>query len=87
MEIIEESLKTCSDHLNESLDILPISDGQSEIEAVGALTIKCKTLNEKLHKLKLSEGSGDISKILKRLEITLEKPKETVLDHTKILKV
>lgn len=87
MDIIEESLKTCSDHLNESLDILPISDGQSEIEDLGALTIKCKVLNEKLHKLKLFEGSGDTSKLLKRLETTLEKPKETVLDRTKTLKV
>lgn len=85
--MVEETLKTCSRHLNESLDILPIADGQSEIETLGALTLECKALKEKLPKIKSTEDSGDTSKIVQHLNIALDKPKVTLLEHIKTLKV
>lgn len=85
--MVEESLKTCSLHLNESLDILPILNGQNEIKALGDLTTEWKLLKEKLPKIVSINESDNILKILKHLEISLEKPKVTLLDHIKILKV
>lgn len=87
MEIIEESIRTCSDILNESLDILPISDGQCAIENVGSLSTECKALKDKLHKKRCTVDNGDVSKVFKRLETALEKPKDTLSDHIKTLKV
>lgn len=87
MEIIEEYLKTCSNHLNESLDILPISDGQSEIEAVGKLTADCNTLKDKFGKVELANDSGEFSKIFQRLETTIKKPKDTLSENIMALKV
>lgn len=87
MEILEESIRTCSDSLNESLDILPISDGQNEIETMGSFTTECKALKDKLYKTRSTMDNRDISKIFKHLESVLEKPKDTLLDHIKTLKV
>lgn len=89
MEIVEQSLKTCSDRLYESLDILPISDGQNEIETIASLTTECKTLRELLNKILSTAPAteAEISEIYSRLESTLEKPKDTLLDQIKTLKV
>lgn len=86
---MEQSLKTCSGRLYESLDILPISDGQNEIETVGSLTTECKTLRELLDKILPTTPAteAEISEIYSRLENTLEKPKDTLLDQIKTLKV
>lgn len=87
MEIVEEYLKTCSNHLNESLDILPISDGQSEIESLGIVTTECKTLKDKFNKSGLATESEEFSKIFKHLDSVINKPKDTLFDHIKALKV
>lgn len=87
MEIVEESLKNCSTQLNESLNILPIIDGQNEIVTLGKLTTECKTLKEKWHKLKPVTDDDEISKIFKRIETILEKPKDSLQDHMKTLQV
>jgi len=87
LEIVEESIRLCSESLNESLDILPISDGQGEIENVGSLAMECKALKDKLHETRSTIDNCDVSKILKHLETALEKPKDTLLDHIKTLKV
>ncbi|XP_026810785.1 uncharacterized protein LOC113552228 [Rhopalosiphum maidis] len=86
LEILEESIRTCSDSLNESLDILPISDGQNEIETMGSFTTECKALKDKLYKTRSTVDNREISKIFKHLETALEKPKDTLLDHIKTLK-
>lgn len=85
--MVEETLKTCCRQLNESLNILPIADGQSEIETLGDLTSKCKALKDKLPIIGSTNDSGDTLKIIKHLDIALEKPKVTLLDHIKTLKV
>lgn len=92
LNVAEDSLKTCSARLNESLDVLPISDGQNEIENVGALMAECKALREKLNTAvsataSTAAGDDNISKLFNRLETALEKPKDTLLDHIKTLKV
>lgn len=87
MEIVEESIRTCSDSLNESLDILPISDGQNEIETMGSLATECKALKDKLHNTRSTVDNYDVSKTFKHLESALEKPKDTLLDYIKTLKV
>lgn len=84
---MEETLKNCSIELNESLNVLPISDGQNEIEELASLTTKCKELKEKVHKLEPIADDCEISKMFKRIETTLEKPKDTLKDHIKALKV
>lgn len=84
---MEEYLKTCSNHLNDSLDTLPISDGQNEIESVGALTTECKTLKDKFKRSGLAIESEEFSKIFKHLDSVINKPKDTLLDHIKALKV
>jgi len=66
---------------------LPISDGQGEIETMGSLAIECKALKDKLHKTRSTMDNCDISKTFKHLEFVLEKPKDTLLDHIKALKV
>jgi len=86
LQFIEESIKNCSIHLNESLDVLPISDGQNEIEAVGAITAEYKVLKEKSYKNMSDFDNGDILKTFKCLESSLEKPKDTLLDHIRTLK-
>lgn len=92
LNVAEDSLKTCSARLNESFDVLPISDGQNEIENVSALMAECKASREKLNKMvsttaTAAAGDDNISKLFNRLETALEKPKDTLLDHTKSLKV
>lgn len=85
-------MKTCSARLNESLDVLPISDGQNEIEIVGAMTAECKALRKKLNKAVFATATtaaddDNILKLFNRLETALERPKDTLLDHIKTLKV
>lgn len=80
-------LKDCSKCLNESLDILPISDGQIEIETMGALTTKCKELKVKLKTEESTFSNDEIPIIFKNIENILEKPKDTLSDHIKTLKV
>jgi len=87
LDIVDEYLNTCSVRLNESLDILPIADGQNEIEAVAALTMNCKSLREKLNQVEPTVNNDDISKLFQRLEMALEKPKDTLSDQIKTLKV
>lgn len=92
LNVAEDSMKTCSTRLNESLDILPISDGQNEIENVGTLMAECKASREKLNKTvsataTAAAGDDNISKLFNRLETALEKPKDTLLDNIKSLKV
>lgn len=89
MEALEESLKTCSGQLHGSLDILPISDGQNEIKTIGNLTEKFEALRESMDKILPSTviTDAEILKIYSRLEGTLEKPKDTLLDQIKTLKV
>lgn len=66
---------------------MPISDGQGEIETMGLLAIECKALKDKLHKTRSTMDNCDISKTFKHLETVLEKPKDTLLDHIKALRV
>lgn len=73
--------------MNDSLNILPISDGQNEIETIGILTTECKTLKEKLYDVGSTDDSSNSSRTFKHLEAALEKPKDTVLDHIRTLKV
>lgn len=87
LKIIEENIRTCSDVLNESLDILPISDGQSEIEAVAVLTTEYKALKDTFNEAAPPAHTSDFSKILKHIGTTLDKPKDTILDQIKALKV
>lgn len=87
LEIIEASLKTCSDHLNDALDILPISDGKSEIEALGALATECKKLKEQVHVPECTVDDEQIINTFKHIESALERPKDLLLDHIKTLKV
>lgn len=87
LELIEDTIKAILKQLNESLNILSISDRQSETEAINNLTIDYKTIKDKLHAVEFTINNDDILKISKHIGSTLEKPKDTITDHIKTLKV
>lgn len=73
--------------MNKSLDILSISDEPNETKTISNLTMDYKIIKDKFDAVKFSLNDDEILKISKHIESALEKPKHTVSDHIKILKV
>ncbi|XP_050520721.1 muscle-specific protein 300 kDa-like isoform X4 [Daktulosphaira vitifoliae] len=72
-------------HLNKSFDILSLTDGQKEIDELNSIKFTCMSLKNKqdIKQIKISEEN--ITTRLQILELSIEKPNDSIFEHTNTL--